>query len=118
MNQFAVASLIVFDWPGGSEEQLPQEVAGELGEGEGDWTPQGAQNSRRVVQAHSGVPHRQAAHIQQDPRRVGAGQVNGNGGKLKRIVYSGRTKKEIQSSIPVDFVEFEELFLFNLQPFL
>ena len=28
---------------------------------------------------------------------------------VKRIVYSGRTKKEVQSSIPVDYVEFEQL---------
>ena len=28
---------------------------------------------------------------------------------VKRIVYSGRTKKDVQSSIPVDYVEFEQL---------
>ena len=28
---------------------------------------------------------------------------------VKRIVYSGRTEKEIKSSVPVDFVDFEEL---------
>ena len=28
---------------------------------------------------------------------------------VKRIVYSGRTKKDVKSSVDVDFVEFEEL---------
>lgn len=28
---------------------------------------------------------------------------------VKRIVYSGRTKKDVKSSIDVDFVSFEEL---------
>ena len=28
---------------------------------------------------------------------------------VKRIVYSGRTEKDIKSSVPVDFVDFEEL---------
>ena len=77
-------SICMYVQPGGPEKQLPQEIVGKLGQSEGDGTPQGAQTWRLVTQADSRVPHRQEAHLQQDPRRLGVRQGHGAGKSRER----------------------------------
>ena len=89
----SLITLIVYCCLGGPEEQLPQEVVGGLGEGEGDGTPQSAQGQRRRAQADPRVPHRQETHLQQDPRRAGAGQGHGPGVSQKVSKKEGKIQK-------------------------